>query len=368
MSRGPEIRSAAVRCLASLKTAGRRLLPWSLLLLAACSGVGYRVELAYVVDHAIASPRVPFYRYDERRMIEVRYTQGGTLNEEYWLVDPARGIDVPLTHQAPSTCTRFGGTAWRTMFNHFRTGSTPSVALRPHYASDDPDVLVFSQAPEEFFWPKTTESDDEGAVATRFDILVSLDGGRHFASHQVLLHPPPTRPSRQGDGPQYADYSDIPVRVDQFSKVHFIVVRAGVAYVGLGDVDAMPSAPPGSIVRHLEQRIAVFAFDPRDTRRLPRARLVHGAELRNFALPIFDAATHRTDEALLERARPPGSVAYDEADRRRYVNALRAEFPAWAAQQNIDIGRQRYATSSERTKAVEAASKRGDPCAGWGPY
>ncbi len=349
----------------------RRLIPACLALsLTACADlIAPGMQLAYVVDHAISSPRVPFYRYDDTRMIEVRYTQSGTEGATYWWVDPARGIDVRLTHEPPPKCERFGDTYWRTMFNTFDAGRNPTVALRPHYASDDPEVLVFAQGVPNEFWQKIGEAEGDIGTAVQLLTLVSFDGGRHFSKHQVLLHPAPGRAPRQSNGQQYADYSDIPIRVDKFSKLHFIVVRAGIAYVGIGNVDAMRGVAPADVMTmHLGQPIAVFAFDPRIDDPSRRARLLRGAELRDFALPQFDITTHRTDEALLARVRPIGSVAYSEDNRRRYVESLRAQFPAWAAQQHIDIGRERFATTSEHTEEVEAAAKRGDPCAGWVPY
>lgn len=355
-----------------LRDALRRLIPVCLALsLTACADlIAPGMRLAYVVDHAISSPRVPFYRYDDTRMIEVRYTQSGTEGATYWWVDPTRGIDVLLTHEPPPKCTRFGDTAWRTMFNTFDAGRNPTVELRPHYASDDPAVLVFARGVPTEFWQKIGPAEGDIGTAVRLDTLVSFDGGRHFSKHQVLLHPAPGRLPPEQDGTQrYADYSDIPIRVDKFSELHFLVVRAGIAYAGIGNVDAMRGAARlEPMVMHLGQSIAVFAFDPRVDDPLQRARLLHGAELREFVLPQFDVTTHRTDEALLARVRPIGSVVYSEDNRRRYVESLRAQFPDWAAQQHIDIGRERFATAAEHTEEVEAAAKRGDPCAGWVPY
>lgn len=338
--------------------------------LGACTiPVGGHMELAYEVSHTIASPRVPFYRYDASRVIEIRYTSAGNTYEAYWLVDRDRGIDRPLTHEPEDACSRFGSTGWHLMFNTFEDGKSPATALLPHFASDDPELLLFAEAiPREFTWPERAKS-DLYRTALELSTLVSHDGGRHFALRNIVLNPPPALAPRTESGAQYADYSDIPVRVSKFSKLHFLIVRNGVAYIGLGNVVVSEGASYAeSIVYHMGKPIAVFAFDPRDTTDLLRARLLQGAALRQFALPEFDAGTHRMDKALLDRVNPPINSGTDEATRRAYIESLRKDFPEWAAQQHAAIGRRRFQTTDERSRMIDKATAKGDPCAGWVPY
>lgn len=338
----------------------RRCRRWCASIAAACALAGCasasHFDLAHVALHPIASPRVPFYRYDATRVVEVEYIERGTAVARYWLADRARGIDSLISDRAVPAC-RFDAPAWLTMFNVFEARLPQPVELRPHYASDDPDVLVFARAVPTVFRAPGADLD-----AFRLDTLASFDGGRTFVQRNVLLNPAP----QSHPDARHADYSDIPMRVTQFSKLHFLIVRAGVVYAGFeGITPRVEVAPPRSTRQHLGQRIAVFAYAVRDADPLPRARLLHGAELSSLALPAFDAGTHATDAALLARARPPGPVGYDTTQRRTYVEALRAQFPQWAAQQRIDLGRDRYLTTDERLAYVEAARKRGDPCAQW---
>lgn len=322
-------------------------------------------HLAYVADHPIASPRVPFYRYDANRMIEAEFVQDGTERSRYWFVDPTRGI-ASLLSDRPTPACQFASPPWDTVFNTFEARLPKTMKLPPHYASDAPELVVFARATPASIWQKTAPGEYDLDFAWQLDTLVSQDGGRHFSLHYVLLHPAPKKAAPQGDGPRYADYSDIPVRVDEFSELVFLVVRGGTAYLGLGQVTPMRENRWSDVtVGFLGKRIAVFAFDPRSTEALPRAKLLRGTELTQFALPLFDQTTHQTDAGLLARARPSGSVVYDEEDRRKYIDALRPQFPQWAAQQRVEIGRQRFLTTDERLSYVEAASKRGDPCAGW---
>ncbi len=333
-------------------------------LLDACA-YGPGNHLAYVADHPIASPRVPFYRYDAKRMVEVEFVQDGTERSRYWFVDPARGI-ASLLSDRPTPACQFAAPAWDTSFNTFEVRLPTLVELPPHYASDDPDLVMFARAVPTGIWQKTGPGEHDLDTAWQLDTLVSQDGGRHFSLHSVLLNPAPAKAAPQGDGPQYADYSDIPVRVDRFSELRFLIVRGQTAYLGLAKVTPTREQRWSDVtVNFLGRPTAVFAFDPRSTEALPRARLLRGTELTQFALPLFDQTTHQTDAGLLARARPSGSVVYDEEDRRKYIEALRPQFPQWAAQQRVEIGRQRFLTTEERLAYVEAARKRGDPCAGW---
>jgi len=337
------------------RCARRAALIAAALVLSACvSGPGNGP--AYIADHPIVSPRVPFYRYDDTRMVEVDYVAGGNLNARYWLVDRARGIDAPITEDAtPAKCPYSGGT-WIGAFHHFEARLNPSVRLPVHYASDNPDLLVFADNAPRKYMPK-----DETDYGYELYMLVSTDGGAHFALRSVLINPPP----RRRPGEQYADYSDIPIMVDDYDLVRFVVARAGTVYVGFGNARPSAAAPPDALVMHQGERTAVFAFDPASPAPQQRARLLHGAELLGFALPQTTLATHGTDAALLARITPPGNVVYNEDARRRYVESLRTQFPQWAAQQRVEIGRERYLTTNERLWYVDAARRRGDPCAAW---
>lgn len=255
----------------------------------------------------------------------------------------------------PSKCLYSGGT-WIGPFHDFEARLNPSVQLPVHYASDNPDLLVFASSAPSKYMPE-----NETLYGYKLDMLISTDGGAHFAVRSVLISPPPLR--RPGE--RYADYSDIPIMVDDYTLVRFVVAHAGTVYVGFGNAHPNKAAPSDALVMHQGVRTAVFAFDPTTPTPLQRARLLHGAELLSFDLPQTSLATHGTDAALLKLITPPGDVVYSEDARRQYVKSLRTQFPQWAAQQRIAIGRERYLTTNERLWYVDAARRRGDPCADW---
>lgn len=316
-------------------------------LCAGCSSVlsNLSAESAYPFGHAIVSPRVPLYRLDAHRRIDVEFVYAASASSRLWFVDAARGIDSPLDQDASPECP----------YAHFG----PPGMFDAHYAFDQPDLLVFA---ERGLVKAVFVSDGKEGWGLALRMLVSSDGGRSFGSRQLIME----SPVRWLPAEERYDNSDRLLELGTSSSaVRFLVVRKRVAYLGIAG--ARPPHASGlkqaDVNRdYFGDQIAILAFDPESPARQIPVRLLRGAELRSFALPDPGDAVHAVDAGLLARVRIPGGVAYYEDERRAYVESLRNEFPDWAARQKPKIGRLRYETNSQRSKRIEAAEARGDQC------
>ena len=326
-----------------------------------CAGIAsnLRVEAAYVRDHPITSPRVPLYRLDADRRVDIEWVDTGSTSHRLWFVDDSRGIDSPLHPDANPQCPHasFG---WTGMFDGYESKLTQQFFPR-HYQFDNPDLLVFADQGLAKDWFKTGEKPDWGIG---LDLMVSTDGGRSFSSRSLVME----TPYRWLSAEERYDYSDKRIHFNTtYSTVRFLLVRNRMAYLGIGEIEPRI----GSGLRRSDMnreyqgdRIAIFAFDPWFQGKEIPVRLLEGQELHSFELPVPAVAEHAVDAALLRRIRIPNNgVTYDQALRHQYVESLRAEFPQWAAQQNLKIGRIRYETHGERSKRIDAATASGDRCA-----
>lgn len=313
------------------------------------------IEYAHARNYPIVSPRVPFYQYDATRRIDAQFIEIGVEYMRFWFVDPERGIDNVISVGPPQRC-EFSTSSLNRLFEDFEAFDKPSIRMPIHYASDDPDLLVFVNGGPSAFSATSTVN----AFSHRLSVIVSENGGRSFVSREPVLSISKSWLKDQ----QRWDDTEVLVSVSESSHVRFLVVRLGIAYVGIDD------ANPGNDLRYEDilrpylgrSYIAIFAFDPRDPREGQRARVLRGDELRSFQLPVVVATTHRADQALIKRARPSGRVGYHENERRAYVEGLRPDFPEWAAAQRIDIGSPEFETRSDRETRIAKTKNRGDAC------
>lgn len=326
-----------------------------------CAGLAsnLRAEAAYVRDHPIVSPRVPLYRLDGERRIEIELVDTGSRSQRMWFVDAARGIDRPLDPDSDPGCP-YASFGLPGMFDGYESDATHDLLPR-HYQFDDPQVLVFADRGLAKTWFHIGGREDSG-IGLR--TVLSTDGGRSFSWRELMME----TPYRWLPAEQRYDYSDKLLNFSTtYSTVRFLLVRGGTAYLGLGRVDArLQSGLTRSDINRQYQGgpIAVFAFDPQFPGNEIPVRLLQGRELHAFELPSPAATAHAVDGAVLDRIRIPNDgVTYDAAARGRYVERLRKEFPEWAEKQVIDIGRPRYETASERSRSIEEADARGDRCA-----
>lgn len=326
-----------------------------------CAGIASNLhaEAAYVRDHPIASPRVPLYRLDNDRRIDIELVDTGSRSQRMWFVDAARGIDSPLDPSADPECPHasFGLPG---MFDGYESGATHELLPR-HYQFDDPQVLIFADKGLAKTW---FDADGKKGSGIGLRLMFSSDGGRSFSWRELVME----TPYRWLPAEQRYDYSDKLVSFGMtYSTVRFLVVRHRIAYLGVGRVDPrMRSGLPRSDINREYQGdpIAVFTFDSRFPDPEIPVRLLQGRELDSFELPDPTAMAHAVDGAALDRIHIPNNgVTYDEASRRRYVESLRNEFPEWAAKQEIKMGRPYYETNRERSKRIDAATALGDRCA-----
>ncbi|MGH8026660.1 MAG: hypothetical protein ACREO0_08025 [Pseudoxanthomonas sp.] len=326
-----------------------------------CAGIASnsRAEAAYVRDHPMVSPRVPLYRLDDDRRVDIELVDTGSRSQRMWFVDPARDVDSPLDPSADPECPHasFGLPG---MFDGYESGATHAPIPR-HYQFDDPEVLVFADKGLAKTWFSAAGKKD-GGIGLR--LMLSTDGGRSFSWRELIME----TPYRWLPAQQRYDYSDKLVSFSTtYSAIRFLLVRNQMAYLGMGRVD--PRVQSGLSRSDINREypgdpVAVFAFDPRYRGDEIPVRLLQGHELRSFGLPNPAATAHAVDRAVLDRIRIPNNgVTYDQAARRQYVESLRSEFPDWAAKQNIKIGRPRYETNRERINSIDEAAAQGDRCA-----
>lgn len=325
-----------------------------------CAGIASNLhaEAAYVQDHPIASPRVPLYRLDAGRRVDIELVDTGSRSQRMWFVDPARGVDSPLDPTADPGCPHatFGLPG---MFDGYESGTTHELHQR-HYQFDDPEVLVFADKGLAKTWFDANGKKDSGIG---LHLMLSTDGGRSFSWRKLIME----TPYRWLPAEQRYDYSDKLVSFSAtYSTIRFLVVRNRIAYLGVGRVDPrLQSGVQRSDINREYQGdpVAVFAFDPQFPGADIPVRLLQGQQLFSFELPDPTATAHAVDGAVLARIHIPNNgVTYDRASRRQYVESLRNEFPEWAAKQKIKIDRPHYETNRERSKRIDAATARGDRC------